>query len=418
MTKTIDTQQIKQNIDLRELAGRYTELRRASGDMELCGPCPKCGGHDRFHCTANWFMCRKCHPKRSDAIEFVRWLERLDFKSALAWLTNAPTPTVAPARREPTIKHRAVRSHWNQRRAENEDKVAYGRLMDDADQQAQAGRLYLESRGFLPHTWQIYHIGFTYAALPGTWDEDKKAYSYPKQPAITIPWYRNGKLCAIRHRFLKEHKYPDVAGNTCESKISSFPGSNFTATLYGGQVLDISVISLWTLLIIEGEINAKSVWQVAHDTRLCVLSLGGQDSQITPAMAAYAAQFGRVIVWLDQKERAQKAMAVLPGAYGIKSPLAKDENGQNLFNAKGKPIELDANKLLQAGELGEFLATHRFLAAGNRHEQERLLWDLWDAAQLPMGVDALTNNMIQEMASTLGIELNSAQPIDKDVTKI
>ena len=25
-------------------------------------PCPKCGGHDRFHCQRGWFFCRQCYP--------------------------------------------------------------------------------------------------------------------------------------------------------------------------------------------------------------------------------------------------------------------------------------------------------------------------------------------------------------------
>lgn len=47
-TQTIDTSSVKQSVDLRELAARFTELRRASGDKELCGPCPKCGGNEIY----------------------------------------------------------------------------------------------------------------------------------------------------------------------------------------------------------------------------------------------------------------------------------------------------------------------------------------------------------------------------------
>ena len=37
--------------DMLELARRYTTLRRESSH-EWAGPCPRCGGDDRFHCTA------------------------------------------------------------------------------------------------------------------------------------------------------------------------------------------------------------------------------------------------------------------------------------------------------------------------------------------------------------------------------
>ncbi len=64
---------LKSRLDLRELAMRYTRLRRVSA-RELAGPCPRCGGEDRFHVQAGWWFCRQCHPKRGDAIELVRFL--------------------------------------------------------------------------------------------------------------------------------------------------------------------------------------------------------------------------------------------------------------------------------------------------------------------------------------------------------
>ena len=102
-------------------------------------------------------------------------------------------------------------------------------------------------------------------------------------------------------------------------------------------------------------------------------------------MIDHAARYATVIVWLDREERAQAIMAAFPGAYGIKSP-----NGQ------------DANDLIQAGPLGGFLTLHRFQAAKNPYEQERLLWDLVDATRLWNGIDTGTNEMTVYIAKTLG----------------
>src|SRR6476619_2951552 len=41
-------QRVLQNADVSELAGSHTELHRAT-PKELEGPCPKCGGTNRFH---------------------------------------------------------------------------------------------------------------------------------------------------------------------------------------------------------------------------------------------------------------------------------------------------------------------------------------------------------------------------------
>jgi phage/plasmid primase-like uncharacterized protein len=147
-TKTIDTSSVKQSIDLRELAARYVELRRASGDKELCGPCPKCGGNDRFHCGTDWFFCRQCHPKRGDAIEFTIWKDGLDFKSAVATLTNAPFPTTAPTKRTPAAPKA---SEWNEPAQRTKVLANHDALVDGKVSQAQACIAYLESAGRTSH---------------------------------------------------------------------------------------------------------------------------------------------------------------------------------------------------------------------------------------------------------------------------
>ncbi len=46
-TKTIDTETIKRNTNLIDLASRYAEMRKESSN-EYSGACPKCGGDDRL----------------------------------------------------------------------------------------------------------------------------------------------------------------------------------------------------------------------------------------------------------------------------------------------------------------------------------------------------------------------------------
>ncbi len=380
-TKTIDTSSVKQSVDLRELAARFTELRRASGDKELCGPCPKCGGNDRFHCQADWFSCRQCHPKRGDAIEFFMWLNGVDFKSAVAMLTNSPMPSTT-TKRTPAPKHQAEQPQDWQRKAATQVKQAHQRLMNDADVQAEVGRQYLDNRGLQPHTWIAFNLGFTpSASLPGT--EGKKT-----APALVVPWYRAGKVCAIRYRFLRLHEYTDTEGKERKEKQTALTGSSFAGVLFGGQALDVGIKKLSTLIICEGELNDCSIWQTVKDMHVHVFSLGSESATITPAMVEYTAQYARVIVWLDKQEIAQKVMAALPGAHGVKSP-----NGQ------------DANDLLKSEALGGFLALHRFQAARNRNEQEAMLWDTWDDAQVWPGPDESTNEVMSHIAQLLGITL-------------
>ena len=46
-------------------------LRRESADS-WCGPCPKCGGVDRFVVKGERWWCRQCEPRGGDAIDYLR----------------------------------------------------------------------------------------------------------------------------------------------------------------------------------------------------------------------------------------------------------------------------------------------------------------------------------------------------------
>lgn len=81
-------------------------LRRV-GAGEYAGPCPVCGGRDRFAINANrqLFNCRQCHIKGKNAIDLVIAIENCSFADAVqklsgsAWTPSKPKrpiPTAAP----------------------------------------------------------------------------------------------------------------------------------------------------------------------------------------------------------------------------------------------------------------------------------------------------------------------------------
>jgi hypothetical protein len=71
-----------------ELARRGVKLR---GKIERSGPCPKCGGDDRFSINTKKqiFHCRGCDTG-GDVIALVRHLDGVDFPTALTTLTGEP----------------------------------------------------------------------------------------------------------------------------------------------------------------------------------------------------------------------------------------------------------------------------------------------------------------------------------------
>ncbi len=92
-------------IDLGTLIEADGVILRGRPDGERHGPCPKCGGTDRFrvhrHKGKDWYACRQCHETPGDAIAYLRWLHGLTFPEALASLgiaDNTPLTTTRPLR--------------------------------------------------------------------------------------------------------------------------------------------------------------------------------------------------------------------------------------------------------------------------------------------------------------------------------
>jgi DNA primase len=69
-----------------EIARRGIKLN--GGAVERCGPCPRCGGDDRFsiNTAKGVFNCRGCGGK-GDVIAFVQFMDNVDFTRAVETLT-------------------------------------------------------------------------------------------------------------------------------------------------------------------------------------------------------------------------------------------------------------------------------------------------------------------------------------------
>jgi len=158
-----DTIDRARSADLLALAG--VELRKvaATGGGEYAGPCPMCGGRDRFRVqpTAGRWYCRQCGGDRwHDAIDLAQRLHGLDFADAVAMLTNGDRPAskVPPATRsepkpEPT---EAPGQDWqNRARAFCED--CRQRLWSDAGRPALDA---LQGRGLAADTIRTAGLGW------------------------------------------------------------------------------------------------------------------------------------------------------------------------------------------------------------------------------------------------------------------
>ncbi len=322
-------------VDLLALAGADTELRRIAAH-EYAGPCPFCGGTDRFHVqpdSGRWF-CRQCtgEPNQTgwrDAIDYIRRRQQVGFTDAVACLSR-PARLPPPSRRRSTGVVPGHRLAWKlpawQLAADSDLEQAQATL---ASAEGEVGRSYLAGRGLCPATWQAWGLG-----LARLWHPQRHDHF----PALLLPWWMGRRLRAVQHRYIapgldRHERYGQRAGGQ--------------RLLFGLQLL----AKRPTLFLVEGELNALSLWQVGHD-QADVLSWGPQGNLMRPQVLALASllarRYRRLVVWADELDLARlglgalKAFASLPaGACAIGSPEGRD-----------------ANDLLQAGELAAFLQTH------------------------------------------------------------
>lgn len=335
--KPIDTEQIKANADLRETARAYTSLHSESRD-ELSGPCPKCGGRDRFHCQKEWFFCRECHPKRGNIFEFFIWKDGVSFLEAATLANGGVAPSPSPSAQPKRKAERQPREEWNEAAQMQKAINAYDLLMTGRSREVELGWDYLLDRGILLETAHTFKLGLCRAGLPATWNQADRSRTYPRQWAILLPWLdATSHLVGVRYRFLEAHTYPNIKGETITHSKSSEYRSDFTG-VFGWQAVK-GPARCDVLIITEGEINALSLWQ-AGKGRVDVLSPGSESTvkALPKDVATLARQYAHVIVWADKGNIADDTARAI-GAASMRSP-------------KG----MDANDLLKAGKLEMLLA--------------------------------------------------------------
>lgn len=319
-TTRIDTAAVNAQHDLRTIAAQHSTLHRES-TRELSGPCPHCGGTDRLHVTADSFFCRACYPlgngQPHDAIAYMRWLHGCSFPEALTMLGNPMPTTTTPATPAPTRP--------GQTRPDAEFFATQPANLVRAQEALWAApnpvREYLIDRGFTSETLIAWGIGYA--------DNAQK-----RGPAVVIPWFRGGELFALHYRFLDGNK----------PKFTFALGSKPAGLLCGKHAF--SPQPAQALFVVEGELNAMSIWQVARHAGIHVLSLGGETAAVTPAAEAFARSYPTRIVWLDREELARKKAAQLSAHAAWSLDLDQD----------GRTVKCDANELLQRWALAPLLA--------------------------------------------------------------
>lgn len=308
-------QDLKQRLDLREIAGMFTTLH---GGREQYGPCPRCGGEDRFHVQSHAFFCRNCYPPeagrgRHDVFDFAEFVGqargfREAYEVVAGWANSTPFPVRPMPSQEAGIRHDGEAWQTRARLEVNETNL---RL---SSAKGRVGQVYLARRGIVPATWQTAQLG-----LASRKDAEGR-YGW----SISLPWFYEHQVTAIQYRFIEPHA----------QRYTRFSfGQDYGETILYTLPLKQSNI----LVLVEGEFNALSIWQA---TPYDAVSFGSQNmsDKTVAAIRKAVGEYERVLVWADEPA------------------VAQDLVGMMDRSAKIISHEHDANELLQQGQLRDFWA--------------------------------------------------------------
>jgi DNA primase len=313
---------IREAVDIVAVAGLYTELNERS----LNGPCPFCGGRDRFYVHVGRVRvgCRQeCgwNEGRSsgDVIDLLSKAERISLQEAATLLTSSRFADFKPAVARSARPRKPKRPDGWDEKTENLLRGAVDCLASD---KGEPGRRYLEYRGIRATTWKAFGVGFAPKTCDG-WDDKAKQFT-EFRPALWIPWFNEaGHVEALKYRFADE-----LAQREHSRRFSQCWGSD--GRLFGAHMLGERA----ALLAVEGEVNAMSCWQAMRldgASSVDVVSVGSDSNG--PAVEELTQVGGRyqaVLVWCDEPGKAARTLAkVKPScsnSAAMQSPLGSDAN--------------------------------------------------------------------------------------------
>lgn len=302
-----------------DLAREDTQLKRVAVN-EYAGPCPGCGGKDRFHVNLNkrdgrgaW-MCRVCHPAEmngwGDAIEYVRKFRGMSFQEARDFVREGLDSLIAKADQARSYvapdENTPPREQWQNKAARYVDQ-ARSRLYRT---EGRACLEYLYKRGLQDATIKAAQLGYV--------EEEESGVLIPR---LVIPWHaEDGQYWAVNRRDLRE-PLPEGA-----ARYKVVPWSSKQAP-YGSLMLNKKRVR--ATFIVEGELDALSLAQEAGDLPINVIATGGAGIPASKWIARLS-YMPLVLVAYDREQRgeemARKWLDILKLNAIRYRPLAKDVN--------------------------------------------------------------------------------------------
>ncbi len=316
----MDAQLINATTDLAALVpglkrrGRY-----------FIGPCPFCGGEDRFNIkrtdAGDLWICRKCGDGRyHDAVAFRMLAEGRSFGEVLREERAASGSDKGRARRpSPKADARQVElveppdEAWQLARLQLQKQLADDLWRPDAADDLAADtahklRQYLARvRGLSPDTIRRHMIGFNPVRR-----EASDGIHYPQ--GIYIPCMVDGRLWYVKVRLPVEPKRPAARSGKGSPKYQALQGS--VSALFNADAL----LRARVAVVVEGEFDAMLLGQFLPPDWAAV-TMGSASLQPNATFLPYFNGLERVLLCLDSDEAGKNGQEAWRRLLGAAEPL-------------------------------------------------------------------------------------------------
>jgi DNA primase len=328
----LDLEFVKQKSDLLALASSVTATRKiaSSGGGEWAGPCPFCGGRDRFRIQPfeHRWLCRHCTDARwQDVIEFIARRDHLDphqFHDLEAICTLA-TGSNYRNHLEPVNQSQVTEtSHLppSQEWQEAGQKFIEHSIKELWSDEGIPALHYLHNRGLADDTIRGWRIGYN----PRDRFESLSSWGLEelKDSAHHAIWLPAGVVIPATHE--KTIDYIKIRRENAQPKYIIVRGGQ--PALFGAD--NFSAADL--ILLTEGEFDALLTWQEVGDL-VTVGTFGSATNTLISRQWDRQLDAARLIlVAFDQDEAGEKGagklVAQYPNSYSLSvprlSPLDKD----------------------------------------------------------------------------------------------
>lgn len=255
----IDTKALLAGVNILDVLDADTPLKRvgATDGGEYAGPCPWCGGDDRFrvwpnhHSGHSRYWCRKC-GQHGDAIDLLMDLRGVDFRQACEALSSGTLPQIEEGRQRTRVNKMSLPSVRPQNPDwEQQARAILTRCKDLLWQPVGRSALnYLRARNLEDQTIRFFELGYNpdYLELDGVaWGQEK---SVVIRRGIVIPHHSPAGLQKLNVR-----RWAKGAGPKYMAATGSMSG------LFEAGTFDYSKPTV----LVEGEFDAMLIWQYAGD---------------------------------------------------------------------------------------------------------------------------------------------------------